>query len=244
MNKDNIIECRSLTLSYDGTAVINSLSFEARRGEILLVTGENGSGKSTLIKAILGLIRPTSGSLSIAGGGRGIGYLPQKSSSPAGFPATVREVVESGFCSSLRHGIFLPANARERMAAAMDQTGIANIAERCFGELSGGQTQRVLLARALCAAETLLVLDEPTNGLDSRSAADMYSIITDLRHTRGMSVVMVSHDLSTAVSLADRILHICCDEAFCCPASEYNERVSAAHGETHLGCACDHEAHA
>ena len=233
---DNIIECRDLTLAYDGALVIDRLTFDVKHGEILLVTGENGSGKSTLIKAILGLLRPVSGEIRRANGRHGIGYLPQKSESPAGFPATVREVVTSGFCGSLRCGIFLPRDAEKRISRAMRQTGVESLAERCFGELSGGQTQRVLLARALCAADSLLVLDEPTNGLDPTSAADMYSIITELRRDHGISIVMVSHDLDTAVSLADRVLHICCDGAFLCDAAEYSERVAAvhsAHGEHH-----------
>lgn len=226
---ENIIECRELTLAYDGALVIDNLSFDVKKGEILLVTGENGSGKSTLIKAILGLIRPVAGEIRIAGGRRGIGYLPQKSDSSDGFPATVREVVSSGFCGSLRYGIFLPRGAEMRLERAMKQTGVLELQNRCFSELSGGQTQRVLLARALCAAESLLVLDEPTNGLDPASASDMYSIITELRLEHGMSVIMVSHDLDTAVSLADRVLHICCDGAFCCRAGEYPERVASAH---------------
>lgn len=239
---ENIIECKNLSLAYDGALVLNDLSFEARRGEILLVSGENGSGKSTLIKALLGLIRPVSGEIKLNGAGKGdVGYLPQQSRAERDFPATVREVVASGLIGNLRLGMFLPRGAEEKIQKSMLLTGVASLADRCFNELSGGQQQRTLLARALCAARELLILDEPTNGLDGASAADMYSIITSLKHHHGMTVVMVSHDLETAVNLADRVLHLCCDGAFCCEASEYNERLAAAHSGRIGTCKCGHD---
>ena len=240
---NNIAEIKNLTLAYDGSTVIKDLSFDIKRSEILLVSGENGSGKSTLIKALLGLIKPVSGKVSftreIKGG---IGYLPQQSQNEKSFPATVKEVVYSGFAGNLRFGMLLPKNAAEIYRRAMDLTGITPLAERSFSELSGGQQQRVLLSRALCASRHMLILDEPTNGLDPESASHMYSIITSLKHHEGLTVIMVSHDLETSVSLADRVLHLCCDGAFCCPAEEYHERVRAFHntnrGGTSHECTC------
>ena len=234
---DNIIECENLTLDYDGEVVISSLSFEVRRGEILLVSGENGSGKSTLIRALLGLKKPLSGSVRMNGvSGGGVGYLPQQSGIRRDFPATVRETVLSGFVGRLRFGIFYPKDAETRANDAMRRTGVLHLASRPFNELSGGQAQRTLLARALCAADDLLILDEPTNGLDSAAAADMYSLIGSLRGD-GVTVIMVSHDLSSSVETADRVLHLCPDGAFCCPSNEYEKRVAEAHGShthTHL----------
>ena len=239
---ENIIECKNLTLAYDGALVLRDLSFSAPRGEILLVSGENGSGKSTLIKALLGLIRPVSGEVKLNGAGKGdVGYLPQQSRAERDFPATVREVVASGLAGNLKFGMFAPQGSEKKIRRSMELTGVTSLADRCFNELSGGQQQRTLLARALCAARELLILDEPTNGLDPASAADMYSIITSLKHHHGMSVVMVSHDLETAVHLADRVLHLCCDGAFCCPASEYNDRLAAAHSGRIGACKCGHD---
>lgn len=230
---DNIIECDEVTLDYDGTVVLSSLSFSVKRGEILLVSGENGSGKSTLIRALLGLKKPLSGSITINGVKRGsVGYLPQQNGVSRDFPATVREVVLSGFVGKLKFGMFYPKGAAAKAKEAMRRVGASSFADKPFGELSGGQAQRVLLARALCAAEDLLILDEPTNGLDINAAADMYSAIRSLRDT-GMTVVMVSHDLESSVSSADRVLHLCVDGAFCCSASEYSERVARAH--SHVG---------
>lgn len=241
---ENIIECRNLTCAYDGVAVIKDLSFEVRRGEILLVSGENGSGKSTLIKALLGLVRPVSGSVKFQKSARGrIGYLPQKSRAEGDFPATVHEVVSSGLVGSLRFGLCRPSGGSAKIKSAMELTGVADIADKSFNELSGGQQQRTLLARALCAAEELLILDEPTNALDSSASAEMYSIITSLRHHHGMSVIMVSHDLESAVTLADRVLHLCCDGAFCCDAADYHRNLAAAH-EGRIGvCSCGHHHH-
>ena len=109
---NNIAEIRNLTLAYDGSTVIRDLSFDIKKGEILLVSGENGSGKSTLIKALLGLIRPVSGKVSFTFDVKGgIGYLPQQSQNEKSFPATVKEVVYSGFSGNLRFGMFLPKDA-------------------------------------------------------------------------------------------------------------------------------------
>lgn len=242
---NSLITCKNLTLAYDGVTVVNNLSFDVARGEIFLISGENGSGKSTLIKALLGLIRPIDGTITYDNVGEclGIGYLPQKSRAERDFPATVREVVSSGLVGRLRRGIFMPHDSDKRIFAALEKTGISNIADKSFNELSGGQQQRTLLARALCAAEELLILDEPTNALDSTSSAEMYSIITSLRHHHGMTVIMVSHDLESAVDMADRVLHLCCDGAFCCRSDEYEKTLSQAH-KGHIGvCSCGHDHH-
>ena len=135
----SIIECRDLTLAYDGETVIGGLSFDVPRGQIMLVSGENGSGKSTLIKALLGLIKPVSGEIRLNGcDRRGVGYLPQSVSVGADFPANVHEVVSSGLVGKLGLGIFMPKGARAKIDEAMALTGVTAIASRCFSELSGG----------------------------------------------------------------------------------------------------------
>ncbi len=230
MNANNIAECRGVTLAYDGAVVLQDLSFDIKRGEILLVSGENGSGKSTLIKAMVGLIKPVSGTITVNGGNRVVGYLPQQASINREFPASAYEVVSQGFTGKLKLGIFPPAGMKEAVRHAMELTGVWGLGKKCFNELSGGQQQRVLLARALCASRELLILDEPSNGLDPESAAHMYEIIKNLRDG-GMTVVMVSHDLETSVTLADRVLHLCCDGAFCCDATEYHHRLHDVHSK-------------
>lgn len=241
MNANNIAECLNVTLAYDGAVVLRELSFDVRKGEILLISGENGSGKSTLIKAMVGLIKPVSGSITVDGGGRVVGYLPQQASVNREFPASVYEIVSQGFTGKLKFGIFPPAGMKESARRAMELTGVWSLRKKCFNELSGGQQQRVLLSRALCASRKLLILDEPSNGLDPESAAHMYEIVKNLRD-EGMSVVIVSHDLETSVTLADRVLHLCCDGAFCCDAEEYHHRLHDAHAKNMGGlthdCSC------
>lgn len=232
---DNIIECENLTLDYNGEVVLSSLSFEVKKGEILLISGENGSGKSTLVRALLGLKKPLYGTVKINGVSKGgVGYLPQQSEIRRDFPATVREAVMSGFVGRLRFGMFYPKGAHELADEAMRKTGVLHLSSRPFSELSGGQAQRTLLARALCAAKVLLILDEPTNGLDSTASADMYSLIGSLRND-GVTVIMVSHDLISSVETADRVLHLCNDGSFCCPSAEYGAKVAEAHGSHRHG---------
>lgn len=246
MKENNIAECLDVTLAYDGAVVLQGLSFDIKRGEILLISGENGSGKSTLIKAMVGLIKPVSGSITVDGGNRVVGYLPQQVSVNREFPASVYEVVSQGFTGKLKLGIFPPAGMKDAVKQSMELTGVWRLRRKCFNELSGGQQQRVLLSRALCASRKLLILDEPSNGLDPESAAHMYEIIKNLRD-EGMTVVMVSHDLETSVTLADRVLHLCCDGAFCCDAEEYHHRLHDVHAknsggvshECNCGCPSD-----
>ena len=241
MNANNIAECLNVTLAYDGAVVLRDLSFDVRKGEILLISGENGSGKSTLVKALVGLIKPVAGSITVDGGGRVVGYLPQQASVNREFPASVYEIVSQGFTGKLKFGIFPPAGMKEAVKQSMEMTGVWSLRKKCFNELSGGQQQRVLLSRALCASRKLLILDEPSNGLDPESAAHMYEIIKNLRD-EGMTVVMVSHDLETSVTLADRVLHLCCDGAFCCDAEEYHHRLHDVHAKNMGGlthdCSC------
>lgn len=204
------LTCQDLCVGYDGRAVLEHVNFEVNPGDYLCIVGENGSGKSTLMKTILGLLAPISGSV-LAGEGlkrNEIGYLPQQTATQKDFPASVREVVLSG-CQS-RCGVRPFYNQREKALArdAMEKMQIDSLAGRCYRELSGGQQQRVLLARALCATRKLLLLDEPTAGLDPKVMRQLYDLIEALNRDEGITVVMVSHDLTAALRYASHILHI------------------------------------
>lgn len=241
-NNEILFRCSNVSLSYENITVLRNLSFEMPRGKILLISGENGSGKSSLVKALLGLIRPTEGNIEFLSlSQKDIGYLPQQNKMNRKVPSTVSEIVYSGFAGRLRFGFLLPSGAKEKAEKAMDITGIRKLGKRPFSELSGGQMQRVLLARALCAGEKLLVLDEPTNGLDPDATSDMYSVLSTLREEGGLTVVMVSHDIEASLSLADYVLHLCCDGSFFCSADEYYDRVSRAHEHTNGVCSHTHE---
>lgn len=190
--------------------MLSHVDFFLDAGDHLCIVGENGSGKSTLVKALLSLKRPAEGKILFGKGikPRDIGYLPQQLGTGRSFPATVFEVVLSGCLTKDGFKFFYTKADRKRAAQNMELLGISALRNKNYGELSGGQQQRVLLARALCAADKILILDEPSNGLDPLVKKDLYSVIEDLRIKRGMSVIVVSHDVSSAMKYATRILHL------------------------------------
>ena len=216
------ITCEKLSLGYDGKVVVSNLSFAVNAGNYLCIVGENGSGKSTLMKTILKLKAPISGKIT-AGDGLSpseIGYLPQQTVVQKDFPASVKEVVISGCLN--RRGLRPFYNKTEQQMAEdnMEKLDISHIAKSCYRELSGGQKQRVLLARALCATRKILLLDEPTAGLDPKATADMYELIAAL-NTAGTTIIMVSHDIGASVKYASHILHLTQNGAFFGTKSDY-----------------------
>lgn len=204
-----LLSCEHLKLGYEGRTVVTDLHFAVEAGHYLCILGENGSGKTTLMKAILGLHPPLQGQVSMLGGLRAeeIGYLPQQSLAQRDFPASVREVVLSGCLNRSGWRPWYVSTQRARAQQSMQRLGVAGIAGRCYGELSGGQQQRVLLARALCAADRLLLLDEPAAGLDPQMTEELYGLIAGL-HAEGMTILMISHDMEAARRYATHILHI------------------------------------
>ena len=212
----NLIESHDLTLAYEGVIAAEHVTFTLAPGDYLCVVGENGSGKSTLLKAITGEVKPAGGLLSIAPEVKknGIGYLPQISKIQRDFPASVREVVLSGCVRGDGRGFLWTRSAQKRAADAMDMLGVADLAHKTLGDLSGGQRQRVLLARAMCASDTLLLLDEPVTGLDPEAVHGMYEAIRQINRERGCAVMMVSHDVSCALREAEHVLSLCRGHAF------------------------------
>jgi zinc transport system ATP-binding protein len=207
---DLSVSACNAALGYNGFVVVEGLNFTIPRGDYLCVVGENGSGKSTLVKGILGLINPMSGTIKLGKGlGRNeIGYLSQQMAAKKDFPAGVSEIVLSGGLG--RAGLRPFYTRREKVQAGenMRRLGIWELRDRCFRELSGGQQRRALLARALCASRSLLVLDEPAAGLDPLVTADVYGLLEKLNRDLGITIVMVSHDLESALKYARRILHL------------------------------------
>ena len=202
--------CQDLCVGYDGKAVLQDLSFAVFSGDYLCIVGENGSGKSTLMKTILGLQQPVRGRILTLDGLRKneIGYLPQQTQVQKDFPASVREIVLSGCQGRCGSRPFYNKEEKQLAADAMEKMQIAQLAKRCYRELSGGQQQRVLLARALCATRKMLLLDEPVSGLDPKATAEMYALIEKLNREDGITVIMISHDITAAVKYASHILHI------------------------------------
>lgn len=204
-----LIKCADLTLGYDGKAIVSHLRFQVEHGDYLCILGENGSGKSTLMRTILGLQPPMDGKIEYGDGLRKnqIGYLPQQTPIQRDFPASVREIVLSGCLGDAGFHPFYTRDQKKRADDNMARMNITHLAKRCYRELSGGQQQRVLLARALCAADRILLLDEPVAGLDPKVTEEMYALIRDI-NKQGMTVIMISHDLNAALQYASHILHI------------------------------------
>ncbi|MBR5411707.1 MAG: ABC transporter ATP-binding protein [Fibrobacter sp.] len=202
-----LIKCRQLTLGYGNKDIVSDFDYDINSGDYLCIVGRNGSGKTTLLRGISGLLSPKSGSIELCDGltRNQIGYLPQMTTVQKDFPASVEEIVLSAFQGKKGLLPFYKRAHRERAMECMALTRTESLRKACFRELSGGQRQRVLLARALCAAERLLLLDEPVTGLDPESTESMYRIISDL-HKSGMTVVMVTHDLEAAQKESSRIL--------------------------------------
>ena len=211
-----IIEVKELIPGYSGKGVCAPITFSLERGDYLCILGENGSGKSTLIKTLLGLQKPVSGSFSVSAGG--IGYLPQQDEGSRDFPAAVEEIVLSGCARAL-----FPKKAdKERAFAAMERLGVEHLAKKSYRELSGGQQQRVLLSRALCAADEILLLDEPAAALDTHSVRGMYDAVKYL-NDQGLTVLMISHDPHAALRDATHVLHIGTDSADFMTNERYTE---------------------
>ena len=214
----SLIDCRDLCLAYEGKIAVRDLTFHVEAGDYLCIVGENGSGKSTLIKALLGLKKPKSGSITYGDGLRRteLGYLPQQTPAQKDFPASVWEVVLSG----CRAAPFYRAAEKRRASENLEKLGLTEMKNACYRDLSGGQQQRVLLARALCATRKLLLLDEPVTGLDPVISAELYRIIQDLNR-EGVTIIMVSHDVDCAIERARTILHLRTVPLFFGPSEEY-----------------------
>ena len=223
MEKKILLDCRDVSLGYEGTAIWEGLTFQVCSGDYLCIVGENGSGKSTLLKSLLGLLRPMKGEIvldkSLRAGA--IGYLPQQTKAQKDFPATVTEVVRSGFLSGKRGRFFYTPQEKSTALMHMGKLGILELKDRCYRELSGGQQQRVLLARALCAAGELLILDEPVTGLDPAAAQELYRTLDYLNKKEGIAIVTVTHDIRSALRYATHILHAGHGTYFFGTAAEY-----------------------
>lgn len=215
------IECKNLELGYDGTVLVSNLSFLINKGDYLCIVGENGAGKSTLVKNLLGLVHPMAGIINRGDGlePNDIGYLPQQTEVQRDFPATAWEIVLSGTLNKCGRRFFYGKALRNLASDTMDRLGISGLAYRSYRKLSGGQQQKILLARALCAASKVLLLDEPVTGLDPKATAEFYELVGEL-NAQGISIIMVSHDLQV-MDYATHILHVDKDGSFYGTREEY-----------------------
>ncbi|MCR5462739.1 MAG: metal ABC transporter ATP-binding protein [bacterium] len=192
-----LFEVNNLTLGYEKKEiVIKDISFSVNDKDFIIITGKNGAGKSTLIKGILGLIKPMSGEIVFSNELKKnmIGYMPQETKVDASFPASVYEIVLSGTINKMGKNPFYKKELKKKAIDALKILNIYDIKNRSFQDLSGGQRQKTLLARSLCATDKLLILDEPSNNLDQASREEFYLLLMKLNKELGITIIMISHD--------------------------------------------------
>jgi zinc transport system ATP-binding protein len=210
------VKMQDVNVAYNSTAVLEDINLEIKAGRYVGILGPNGAGKSTLLKTILGLIRPQRGEILVFGEspqklrlhGQTVGYLPQRPLGNPRFPVSVLDVVLMG-----RYGriglVRRPRQAdRDLARRLLTQVGIPHLAERLIGELSGGEQQRVFVARALCVEPRLLILDEPTVSLDACAQDDIYELVDGLRRAMNLTVLIVSHDIGAVARHVDEVVCI------------------------------------
>lgn len=213
MMKNKILEFENVSFAYDKEAVLNNISFSLDHGDYLGIIGENGTGKTTLMKLILGFLPYSEGGIRIFGEERKrfsdtelLGYVSQKSNSfMSDFPATVFEVASMGLYA--KHGFMKIWGKKEKaeVLKALEQVGMAENKDRLIGRLSGGQQQRVFIARELVKKPKLMILDEPTVGIDAKSVGAITEMISELNRS-GMTVIMTNHDTHSLKKEANKIL--------------------------------------
>lgn len=258
----SILTCTDVALGYDSNIVASDITFSVNEGDYLCILGRNGSGKSTLVKAIAGLKKPVRGEIRFGDGlnRAKIGYLPQSTDIQKNFPASVWEVVLSGtdgfyladapqrseyssfgkyFGAAVKYlpryfkSLIRTSQCKEIAKSNIKLLGLEKLRDRSCTELSGGQLQRVLLARALCATTKLLILDEPVAGLDKIVTDELYSIVNDLNKKHGITVIMISHDINTALTDSSHILHMDHKPLYFGSTAEY---ISSGKAKSFWGC--------
>lgn len=199
-----LVSFRGATLGYGRRTILSGLDFEVPEGDFLGVVGPNGAGKTTVLRALLGTLAPLEGTVTRAPGLR-FGYVPQRDQVDYSFPLRVLDVVLMGRYDRIGLARRPGREDRERAMAALEHVGIAELAERPLKDLSGGQKQRTLIARALVGEPTLLVLDEPTNGMDLVATTQILGLVRELHERDNLTVIMVSHALNEVANYVERI---------------------------------------
>ena len=249
----NVIEVAGVSFGYTRDMILENVDFTVEQGDFAVVIGDNGVGKSTMVKLLLGVLRPTKGTVSISGKviaslrGTGIGYLPQNGGNrAAAFPATCEEIVMSGLYKKIGFGRFAKKADKEKAAEALKMVDMYDRRKDLIGELSGGQQQRVMLARVLAGDPEVLILDEPTVGIDAESVDRLLHILHHLNIDKKVTILMVTHDIEKVGPYANRVL--CLSEGACREEMLPDAKIVHAHahshphgGTEHIHCAnCDH----
>ena len=223
METKPIVEIRDVSVKYsNGVVALDHIDININQNDLIALIGPNGAGKSTLLKVILGLIKPTSGTVKLFGcldlgkNLKYVGYVPQTAQArDPNLPFSVYETVLLGRTpiAGLLRGIH--SKDREKVNETLKLFGIYDLKDRKIGQLSGGQSQRVFLAKAMVAEPKLVLLDEPTSGVDSTSKKEFYNILEKLNKEQGITVILSSHDISVITKIANRVLCINKSQFYC-----------------------------
>ncbi len=253
---EKVIEVNDMSFGYTKECVLEHVSFYVEKGDFAVVIGDNGVGKSTMVKLLLGVLKPTSGEICVNGKAlesiskTGIGYLPQNGGSrAASFPATCEEIVMSSLYKKIGFARFAGKEHKAKVLEALTTVGMQDKRKALIGELSGGQAQRVMLARVLAGDPEVLILDEPTVGVDAESVDRLLHILHHLNIEKKVTIVMVTHDIEKVGPYANRVLCLsegaCREEALPEATIVHAHPHSHAHGSAeHVHCAnCNHADH-
>lgn len=236
---ETMISMENIHFQYGGVPVLLDVGFVLRRGDFGAIIGSNGAGKSTLLKLLLGELHPMGGCIRLLGQENfrdwpRIGYVPQNSvQMAAGFPATAEEVVRANLYSQI--GRFRPAGKqhREKALRALEKVGMRDYARQLVGTLSGGQLQRVMIARVLAGEPELMLLDEPTAGVDAHSAQALYELLAKLNRDTGLSIAIVTHDVAHIAPFVNRVF--CLEQGTLVELNQEQVAHELAHRHTHPG---------
>lgn len=213
---DKLIEVNNVSFKYDRDYVFENINFDIYKGDFVGIIGSNGTGKSTLIKLILGQLKPDKGNILVDGvdvsSGKnlhGIGYVPQVGLSRGiDFPATVEEIVMMNMYKEIGRFKFPKKEHREKVKKALKIVDMEGFIKRKFSELSGGQQQRVVIAKAIVNSPEILILDEPTTGIDHHSENVLYELLDKLHSEKEITIVMISHDIEKIKEHSNRLIRI------------------------------------
>ena len=205
---------KNLSFSYGVSSkiVLDDISFNVKRGEYVSIVGENGCGKSTLVRLILDLLRPTSGTITV--NAKSIGYVPQKKINLTHFPITVAELLDS-------YRRVLKVKNKTIVAKMLEEVGLLPFQKKLAGDLSGGQVQKLYIARSLINSPSLLILDEPSTGIDVKGQNEIYSILKKLNRDQGITILSVDHNLNAAIANSTMIFHIKDGRGHFCNVEKY-----------------------
>ena len=221
------IKATNLSIGYNYHSIFKKINFSIEYGDFVCLVGGNGVGKSTLIKTILGLYPPISGKIHYDKNTKleSIGYLPQRLEVSNDFPASVYEVVLSGCLNKLKWRPFYTKKEKDLVQRNMKILGIDKIKHKSFKELSGGQMQRVLIARAICATNKLIILDEPFVGLDKKMVSQLEDTIRKINKELGVTIIMVTHNFHTTLSITNKVIELSADGCKSFTKEEYLKKI-------------------